>query len=91
MPASKKRQRLRDVGVLKQGLLRVGVGRNQGDADAHRDQGLLAVEVERPGDLGQQAVGQPLDVGQVLDPDLQHGELVPAEAGDGVDLSDTGR
>ncbi len=76
----------RRVGVARQDLVVVAVRRIAGDADRHRHAQLVALHHARLGQALQQLAGHQLGAGGV-GAGQQHGELVAAEAGHGVDLA----
>ena len=78
------------LGMLEQRVRVWPVLREQGDADAGREMDLLAGEVERRGQGGQDLVGQGGDIGDLAALRLDQHELVAAEPGQGVGGADRG-
>ena len=78
----------RQVGVPDQLVRVVPVLREQRDAHARRRVHLLAAEVERRLQDGQQLGGERGRVGRPARPELDQRELVPAEPGQGVAAAD---
>ena len=74
----------RRVGVAEQRRGRVGPRRGQGDARAHREEVLAAVEDQRPGHRGREPLGDLGDAAPRVDVGADHDELVAAQARDGV-------
>ena len=74
----------RDVGVAQQRLGALGVGGGERDADAGAGGDAVLAERDRAGERVEQALGRALGVREVGDVLEQDGELVAAQAGDGV-------
>src|SRR5580704_661769 len=76
------------VGLAQRGVRRLAqLGEVDADADRHRDQ--VPVDEMRLAERGADPAAQALQPGRA-DPGSAHGELVPAQAGDGVLRPDVG-
>ena len=74
----------RDVRIPDELVAAAMLGRADGDADAHAGEHFLSVDRQRHGHRFQKALGDSHRVARVEDVFQQHGEFIPADAGQAV-------